>query len=425
MGRKFFTLAAIMFTLLLSEANAKISNDNTDRVVAIVSGSVITKQELENRFELMKRQINQTIPKNQLDAIYKKVLNDLINEEVQKQYAETYNITVEDSEVDLAIAEIEKRNNWTHGAFYTIAKGVEDTAKAKIRSDLVRQKIIDRRLRSRVSVTKGEIDRLIENINAGKQAEKKIHQVFIPVDKKEQEKEIQKEIFKIYNQLKDSKTEFVEFSKNFSESSVFGEKIDDLGWFSSGELMPTLDKVLSKLNKGDISRPTLTTNGWHILYVEDIREPEKLSSEPIDEFQLYKLSMKINSQDDLSDQEDAFEEMVEDMETLGDIEETVLKHEDDEAFSKSGALGWVKLQNLPPYAKEEITELEINEFSDIYKNDGYIEIYLLANKREVLPEKLQEFRKRLYNRIMSNRLELAARRFMRDLRRQAYIEIRL
>lgn len=425
MGRRIFTLAAIMFSLLLSEANAKLSNDNTDRVVAIVSGSVITKQELDHRFELMKRQINQSIPKNQLDAIYRKVLNDLINEEVQKQYAEKYNITVEDSEVDLAIAEIEKRNNWTHGAFYTIAKGVEDTAKAKIRSDLVRQKIIDKRLRSRVNITKGEIDRLIENINAGKQAEKKIHQVFIPVDKKEQEKEIQKEIFKIYNQLKDSKTEFVEFSKNFGDSNAFGEKIDDLGWFSDGELMPILDKALSKLNKGDISRPILTTNGWHILYVEDIREPEKFSTDPINEFQLYKISMKLNQNENLADQKDAFEEMADNFDTLGDIEEAVLTHQDDKAFKESGSLGWVKEQNLPPYAKNEIKDLDINEFSEIQENDGYIEVYLLADKREVLPEKLQEFRNRLYSRLMSNRLELAARRFMRDLRRQAYIEMRL
>ncbi len=425
MGRRIFTLAAIMFSLLLSEANAKLSNDNTDRVVAIVSGSVITKQELDHRFELMKRQINQSIPKNQLDAIYRKVLNDLINEEVQKQYAEKYNITVEDSEVDLAIAEIEKRNNWTHGAFYTIAKGVEDTAKAKIRSDLVRQKIIDKRLRSRVNITKGEIDRLIENINAGKQAEKKIHQVFIPVDKKEQEKEIQKEIFKIYNQLKDSKTEFVEFSKNFGDSNAFGEKIDDLGWFSDGELMPILDKALSKLNKGDISRPILTTNGWHILYVEDVREPEKFSTAPINEFQLYKISMKLDQNENLTEQKDAFEEMTNSFDTLGDIEEAVLTHQDDKAFKQSGSLGWVKEQNLPPYAKNEIKGLDINEFSETQENDGYIEVYLLADKREVLPEKRQEFRNRLYSRLMSNRLELAARRFMRDLRRQAYIEMRL
>lgn len=425
MGRQFFTLAAIIFSLLVSEANAKISNDNTDRVVAIVSGSVITKQELDHRFELMKRQINQSIPKNQLDAIYRKILNDLINEEVQKQYAEKYNITVEDSEIELAISEIEKRNNWTHGAFYTIAKGVEDSAKAKIRSDLVRQKIIDRRLRVRVNITTGEIDRLIENINAGKQSEKKIHQVFFPVDKKEQEKEIQKEIFKIYNQLKDSKTEFVEFSKNFGENTAFGETVDDLGWFSNGELMPVLDKELAKLNKGDISRPILTTNGWHILYVEDIREPEKLSTEPINEFQLYKISMKLNSKEEFSDQEDAFEELVDNFDTLGDIEEAVLKHKDDKAYNQSGSLGWVKEQNLPPHAKDEIKELEINEFSDIQQNDGHLEVYLLANKREVLPEKLQEFRNRLYSRLMSNRLELAARRFMRDLRRQAYIEMRL
>jgi hypothetical protein len=88
MGRRFFSLfAAFIFTLLISEANAILTTSKTDRVVAIVSGSVITQQELNNRFELTKRQINQAIPKNQRDAIYRKILNDLINEEVQRQFA--------------------------------------------------------------------------------------------------------------------------------------------------------------------------------------------------------------------------------------------------------------------------------------------------------------------------------------------------
>lgn len=427
MGRRFFMyFVAIMFTSLLSEAHASLNTTNTDRVVAVVSGSVITKQELDHRFELTKRQINQAIPKNQLNAIYKKILNDLINEEVQRQYASEHNIVIEDSEIDLAISEIERRNNWTNGAFYTIANGIETSAKAKIKSDLIRRKIVDRRLRSRVNISRGEIDRLIENINNNQSTEKKIHQIFITVDKKEQEKDAQREIFKIYNQLKDIPDNFVTFSKNFSTNgSNFEKSMDDLGWFGQGELTPVLDKTLKTLNKNEMSQPILSSNGWHILYVEDIRTPEALSTEPIDEFSLFKFAVKIDDNKPLKTQKREFERMVDEFKTLGDIEEAVLRHQDETEYQTSQSLGWVKQRSLPQYLQSDIHKLDANDMSDIYEDDGYLVVYHLSDEREVLPEKLQEFRNRIYGRLMSNRLELAARRFMRDLRRQAYIEVRL
>lgn len=426
MGRSILILSvALMWSLLASEAHARISTSNTDRVVAIVSGSVITQQELDNRFELTRRQINQAIPENQRDAIYRKILNDLINEEVQRQFAKGNNIVVEDSEVDLAIAEIEKRNGWKTGTFYTIAKDVEESAKSKIKSDIVRQKIVTRRLRSRVAISKGEIDRLIENLSNRNNTEKKIQQVFISYDKKEQSASAKKEIYKIYNQMKNSTVEFSEFAKSLSGSSSFKKNVDDLGWFATGELTPVLDKALQRLNIGEMSEPLLTTNGWHILYVEDMREPEKFSTEPIDEYDLFKISMKINSSDRLNDQKSDFEDMVKKFKTLGDAEEAMLRQKDNNRYAESGSLGWVKEQNLPRFIKDDIQDMDINDFTDVTEHDGHLVVYLLNDQREVLPEKLQEYRNRIRGRLMNNRLDLAARRFMRDLRRQAYIEVRL
>jgi peptidyl-prolyl cis-trans isomerase SurA len=289
----------------------------------------------------------------------------------------------------------------------------------------VRQKIVTRRLRSRVTISKGEIDRLIENINNRNVAEKKIQQVFISYDKKEQARDAKKEIYKIYNQMKNSQENFAAFAKNYSGSSSFEKNVDDLGWFGRGELTATLDKALQKLNKGDISQPILTSNGWHILFVEDVREPEKFSTEPIDEYNLYKVSMKLDKTSNIREQKNNFEDMVKEFKTLGDAEEAMLRQQDNKNYMESGSLGWVTTQNLPPAVKEDIQDIDINDFSDIVESNGYLEVYHLGDKREVLPEKLQEYRNRIHGRLMSNRLDLAARRFMRDLRRQAYIEVRL
>lgn len=417
-----FSVACAASLFFGGEVLAK-NNPNSDSVVAVVSGSVITQRDLDNRFEFLKRQVNRPIPEDQVPAILQKTLNDLINEEVQNQYAKKYNITVTDDDVKKAIAEIEKRNGLSAGAFNNIVHGIKSTADKKIASDLLRQKIVDSRLRSRVQVSKGEIDRLIENINNGEhQWEKEVLQIFIEADKKDSAKRAQD----IYQKFKNGENDFNTLAKTYSDDPSAREgKGGYMGWFGAGELAPALDKELVSLNKGEASEPISTPNGWHILYVADVKEKEALSTDPITEYKLYKYEINLSEAKDPKAARKAFEKEIDDFELLGDMEEMKLRHAEDKAYNASEDLGWVSTNNLTPQMKEALEDLDINEFSDIQKNGDILTVYHLSDKREVLPKQLEQYRQSLYNRLMSTRLELAAKRFMRDLRRQAYIDIRI
>lgn len=419
---------ALAFTLLFNGATyAATEIKNTDKVVAVVSGSVITQQDLNQRFEFLKRQIRKQIPAEQIDSLYKKTLDDLVNEEVQRQYAVNNGIIIQNNEVELAIAEIEKRNNMTHGAFFNLAHGLIDTAKAKISASLTRQKIIDKKLRPRIIVSKGEVDRLLKSINNGKNNwEKEAHQIFIAHSEGTSDAEMEKRIKNITAQFSAKDIDFQNLAKKFDESATVQKSESSyLGWFSAGELSPALNESLINLEKGNISKPIATTNGWHILYVSNIKKTQKFSSEPITEYQLFKYQVNLNDVDDKKLTEKSFRKEIKKMERLGDIEEASLKHIDNSAYKGSGSLGWVATSSLTSELNKKISKLDINDFSSVITNGDTLEVYYLSDKRDVLPKQLQLYRNRLQARIMNNRLELAAKRFVRDLRRQAYVELRL
>tara|TARA_R110000868_G_scaffold190862_1_gene434826 strand:+ start:130261 stop:131550 length:1290 start_codon:yes stop_codon:yes gene_type:complete len=426
--KKFILSLTLASTLFFGgEAIALDKSQSTDSVVAVVSGSVITQNDLEQRFELIKRQIRQDIPKDQVASIYKKTLNDLVNEEVQRQYAKAQGIEVSEGEIELAIAEIENRNKMSHGAFFSLAHGLVDSAKAKVAAGILRQKIVDRKLRPRVVVSKGEVDRLLAGINNGKNNwEKEVYQIFIEHSKDISDKEMKARIDSIYADFADKKTDFHDLAKAFSEDpSAKAGKGGLLGWYGAGELAPALDEQLIKLQKGEISKAVATPNGWHILYISNVKETEPFSTDPIKEYELYKYEIDLNEVEDKKEAYKQFKKEVAAMERLGDMEEQALRHIGNDAYNTSANIGWTSLQALPLEAKEEIESMDINQVSDIIEIDDVATVYYLSDKRDVLPKKLQEYRNRLQGRIMQNRLELAAKRFIRDLRRQAYIEIRI
>ena len=50
----------------------------------------------------------------------------------------------------------------------------------------------------------------------------------------------------------------------------------DLGWFQAANMVPEFSTALQSMTAGDISvNPVQTKFGWHIIKLEDIREPAK------------------------------------------------------------------------------------------------------------------------------------------------------
>ena len=424
-----FKLKALLIAtaiMLTTDVNANADIKIVDRVVAVVDNAVITKQDLDKRFQLSLRQMNNNLPKNQQKQLYAKTLGSLINEKLQNEYANQLGLKASKNEINMAISQIELNNKLPHGSFMKMAKGIEDTAISQIESEILWKKIVDKHVAPRVLVSNDELDQLIDNLLANNEVtEKEVSLISIIAKNKADETRAKNTVNSIYNKLKNGE-DFASLAKALSEDSSSASKGGYIGWFGPNELSPELDKILSSVNKGDLSKPVRTASGWHIIKVVNTRSNKKFSTDPITEYNFIRLSALLSDNKNESKKiAKQFKKYVSDIDNKSDIQSIIKEIQGNSDFSNSEDMGWVKEEDLSSNYLKAAKSLDKNELSDVIITDTSMEVLFLANKREVIPEKLKQYRDRVRQRVTSNRVGLASRRFMRNLRRNAYIDIKL
>ncbi|MCF0198335.1 MAG: peptidylprolyl isomerase [Bacteroidaceae bacterium] len=77
----------------------------------------------------------------------------------------------------------------------------------------------------------------------------------------------------IYTALKDG-ADFATLAKQCSEDPQSAVRGGELQWFGPGQLVPEFEEVMSRLQKGEMSEPFLSTVGYHIVLLKDVKQLE-------------------------------------------------------------------------------------------------------------------------------------------------------
>ncbi len=88
-----------------------------------------------------------------------------------------------------------------------------------------------------------------------------------------------------------SGADFIELAKSVSEGPSKGSG-GDLGYFSSGQMVPAFNDAVFSMNTGDISEVVKTQFGYHIILLEDIQAATTKSFEDVSEQIKEKLQLK-------------------------------------------------------------------------------------------------------------------------------------
>ncbi len=81
---------------------------------------------------------------------------------------------------------------------------------------------------------------------------------------------------KVEAELKQGKS-FADLAKQYSDDLGSKNQGGDLGWIGKGVTDPAFESALFSMKKGDISAPVKTSEGYHIIWLRDVR-PEKIRS---------------------------------------------------------------------------------------------------------------------------------------------------
>lgn len=400
-----------------------------DRIVAVVDQTVITEQELENRIQTVTAQFaKQGTELPEESVLRKQILERLISDTLQLQYAAQTGLKVDDNQLDRTIERIADQNKMSLTEFgEALAK--DGISMRKFRSD-IRNEITIARLRerevdSRVNVTESEIDNFLttQASRNENQDEFEISHILIRTPEEGATEDIQKAKAKVDEALSQLQggNSFAKVSASFSDAPNALEG-GNLGW-KQGSQMPTLFlDALKNMQVGDVSPVLRSPNGFHILKLTNKRGGNSplVIQQTHARHILIKLS-EVMSEKDGKAKMDGIKERLDNGEKF---EVLARQYSEDGTASSGGDLGWVNPGDTVPQFEKAMNELKDNQISEPIRSPfGWHIIQVLERRQQDMSKESARLKAR--QEIRAKKADEAYQDWIRELRDRAYVEYRL
>lgn len=419
-------LLGILFTPVASGSEDLVEIDS---IVAVVNDDVITASELRERIDTIARQLRQqrtaTPP---LPVLRKQVLERIIINRIQLQLAAANGIRVDDETLNQTLRRIAGQNNLTLGQFREVIEQ-DGFSFARFRESM-REEIIITRLRqrqvdSRITVSDQEVDNFLANqkIQGNANDEYRLGHILVALPEGAspgQIKAARKKARQILEELRHG-TDFVQEAMAVSDGqqALSG---GDLGWRKAGELPTIFADVVPGMKVGDISDPIRSSSGFHIIKLMDHRNTERHIVT-----QTHARHILIRTNDLTSD--DQAKEMILQLRARAaageDFTELAKTYSDDKASAVDGGdLGWVEKGKMVPEFEKAMLALQPGQFSDPVKTQFGWHLIEVVDRRDT--DVTEEFtRNKVREQIYQRKVEEANTNWLRKLRAESYVELRL
>lgn len=411
------TLLILAIAVLACNVNA--ATKTTDMVVATVNKQAITLQELKNRITLSKLLINKKLSKLEFDVLKNQAIDQLVKEELMRQYAESKKITVSSTDLKAAIAFIEQQRKLAPGTLFDkIPENLRPTATDQIKNSILDKQVVQKIIVKRVFVPEYEVQNLLDNVlSQAHSKEYKISQILISKSKNQQQDA--RKIGKIYEQLI-SGDKFENMVAAFSDGP---NKLSggSLGWFTLNELNFKLQKAVKKLSKGDFSQPVKGQNGWFIVKVEDIKITENIDTTETDEFKYISFSAKLVSKQNAK----KIKEMMKAVNGYTDFKNFKKQVQEKYSLKVTEVNDWVILKDVKVSLKEPLEKTLPGNFSPIIQNkDKSLEFIYVVDKQVRLSEQVLKIKQRIERNLQGQKAERKFKKLQKELRAKAFVELR-
>ena len=418
---------ALLLPVLAQRVQAQaVATTPLDSIVAVVDDDVVLQSELDARVNAVTKQYAskpQQLPPR--DVLERQLLDRLIMEKLELARAASTGVKVADADVDQALATIATQNKMDvsqlRGAIEQ--QGLNyDQFRNNVRNQLIVQRLRQRVAQSRVHVSEAEIDSLIKN---GQLHQGELHLGYITINvpdgaTPEQIDAARAKADEAKKQI-DGGMDFAAAAIRYSnaENALQG---GDLGWRSANELPPGLVDIADKLQEGQVSAPVRGPNGFHIIKLIGKRDQ---GQRMVTEYHARHILIKTS---DLVSSAQAEKEIAAIRQRIVNGEDFAKaakeSSQDDATAQLGGDLGWFSGDAYGAVVSKQIQALKKDEISEPFQTDLGWHIVQLEDTRttdKTSEMKHDEARNILFQRKGEDEYE----NFMRQMRSEAYIEIRL
>jgi peptidyl-prolyl cis-trans isomerase SurA len=410
----------VFCTLLLIIAGPAAAQET--RIAAIVNDDVVSLDDLANRVRLVMRSSGMEDTPQNRDRVGSQVLRSLIDEKLQMQEAKRLNISVPKEEIDDAFGRIEQQNNMPRGAlnnFLSEGSIARSSLVDQITASIGWNKLVRNRLLQDVTISDEEVNEVLNQLKENADVpQNRVSEIFIAIDNPSQADDAKRVADRLIEQIR-SGVKFAAVAQQFSQSpsaTVGG----DIGWVTPSQMLPELGDAIQKMKPGEMSYPVRTTGGYYLLYLLERRKLGQAN--PNDAMlSLIQVTLEVPPTATSQEQQQLMAEAQQISSTVKSCGE-LAKVGRERAPQTSREIPEIKAADLPPQLRQVVLDLAVAEASKPLPIPGGINIVMVCRRTD--PPGGLPSRDEITDQLGRARLDALARRYLRDLRRGAYVDIR-
>ncbi|WP_247878014.1 peptidylprolyl isomerase [Azospirillum sp. TSO22-1] len=430
-----------------------------ERIAAVVNEDAVSVSDVNARLRLMVVSAGMPDGAETRQRLMPQVLRQLVDERLQIQEAKRQGITVPKADVDKAVEQLAQQNRMDRAKLvkFLADSGIpQATLTEQVRAQLSWQRVMQRRVRQEVAIADEDVDAAMQRVkeSIGK-PEYLVAEIYLAVDNPDQDEQVRRAGERLIDEIRKGGN-FAAVARQFSQSTTAASS-GDLGWVRPGELDPQIDAALAQLRPGQLSQPVRTASGYHILLVRSKRAvggEEEAAPPPQPVVQrvqkpdiakakvnMKQIAMPASDPSQLKAVAAQMEQVRKAIKSCADFTAKA----NAIGMPDGGDMGMLRVKDLAPGLQNLALGIPLGQPSPVINTPGG-SLILIVCKRDVpmitetVTEKVaappppppkQAQAPRLPTRdevegmLIQERAELVARRYLRDLRRAAFVEYRV
>jgi peptidyl-prolyl cis-trans isomerase SurA len=400
-----------------------------DRIVAVVNDEVITQNDLNERVNLVVKQIQKQggqLPS--ADILTHQILERMINDLVQVQVAKESGIKVDDATLDRTIERIAAENNLPLPQFRAALErdGIKfPRFREDIRNEIMLARLREKEVENSVVVTDAEVETELarEEHEASGDSEFNLAHILVLVPAQATPDQIEQRRRKAVQALSDLRrgVNFAQVAATYSDApdALQGGA---LGWRSSARLPSNFLQTLERLQPGEVSDVLRSPNGFHIVKLIDKRG--KAAAAGVQQTHVRHILLRAREGLSESEARDKLQRLRDRIVAGEDFGEVAKVNSEDASAVKGGDLGWVAPGDTVPEFERAMNALKDGEVSQpVHTPFGWHLVQVLERRSD----ELSGDRKKIAARqaIRQRKADEAYQDWLRQARDRAYVDNRL
>ncbi|BFM50827.1 peptidylprolyl isomerase [Marinomonas sp. THO17] len=409
----FFTLTLALTFSTLTQANT----EKIDGIAAIVDSSAILESDIQNRFQIVKDRVPGGIMTNN---IHRQILNQLIDETLQANYAQKIGMRASSSDVDNAILSVARNMNLDLQGMKAVlaSKGINYSRYRKqIEQEILINNIKREIIKRRIVISEQEIDDYLSSETSITKDKDQVHLRHILIRASNPE-EAKQEIDNIASKIQ-SEDDFIQqaVAKSAGQFAIEG---GDLGWRPMNQLPPLFVRALDA-EQGPLVGPLQSNAGYHLLWVIDKRSASVTLQE---QTKTRHILVRPNEIRDMT-QTKAFADNLYDQLSKGaDFAELAKEYSEDQGSTlQGGDLGWVTPGTMVPAFEDMMNATPVGDISKPFRTQFGWHILQVEGRREAdISDQVK--RSNAKQALTRQKQDIVLGNWLDELRADAFIDIK-